>query len=306
MKKLALTLLLAIMAPAVALATGQVHHATSKKNHIKKTISKTTHKKIKPKSHNKTTVTTVTESSNQSKTRSIDTDKISKTNHVAHKKPSSRKQHTVNHSKPHRHSLAQTNSTAINQENKKSAPASANNDESNDETVITKSENQNASSNKSQTTNELNVSSNTQDNITEKTISDSNSKVHDLLNYAQSLIGVRYHFGGSNPRSGFDCSGYVSYVFRQVAGVELPHNAAAISQVGTRISQKDLRPGDLVLFSTFKRGLNHVGIYLGDDRFVHASSSRTGFVEVSDIHDRYWSSRFREVRRLNLFNNPEI
>lgn len=127
------------------------------------------------------------------------------------------------------------------------------------------------------------------------------SSVQQLLNYAVGLTGTRYKFGGKSPETGFDCSGYVRYVFKQVGGLSLPHNALAISKVGRKISTTELRPGDLVFFNTLRRSISHVGIYLGDNRFVHASSTRSGVVEVSDLRDSYWAKTFNGARRLNPF-----
>ena len=128
--------------------------------------------------------------------------------------------------------------------------------------------------------------------------------VQRLLNYAVGLTGVNYKFGGKSPETGFDCSGYVRYVFKQVGGMSLPHNALAISKVGEKISHSDLRPGDLVFFTTLRRTISHVGIYLGNNRFVHASSTSTGVVEVSDMRDNYWSRSFNGARRINPFGAP--
>lgn len=123
-------------------------------------------------------------------------------------------------------------------------------------------------------------------------------KTQELLKYAGRFLGAHYHFGGSSPETGFDCSGYVSYVYRNAAGIYLPHNAAAISRVGTRVSRDELRPGDLVFFRHFRQSVGHVGIYMGNDRFIHASSSATGYVQVSDLRERYWARTFQGARRL--------
>lgn len=124
------------------------------------------------------------------------------------------------------------------------------------------------------------------------------SKATDLLMYSLSLVGVQYKYGGKSPDTGLDCSGFVSHVFRHVASMALPHNAYAISLVGKKITPQELQPGDLVFFNTLRKSFSHVGIYLGDNRFVHATSSSTGKVEISDISDRYWQARFNGARRL--------
>ncbi|MBZ0105571.1 MAG: C40 family peptidase [Sulfuricella denitrificans] len=127
--------------------------------------------------------------------------------------------------------------------------------------------------------------------------------VADTLSYALNLIGVNYKYGGSQPSTGFDCSGYVSHVFRQMAGLSLPHNALAMSRLGKKISPDELKPGDLVFFNTLKRSFSHVGIYVGNNRFVHAPSSGGG-VEVVSMQDKYWEHRFNGARRLLILQLP--
>lgn len=126
----------------------------------------------------------------------------------------------------------------------------------------------------------------------------------DIPMYAASLIGSPYRLGGTSPETGVDCSGFVGHVFSQVAGVTLPRDSRAISEAGEPLAKDELRPGDLVFFNTLKRPFSHVGIYLGDDRFVHAASSRTGVVMVSNLNDRYWRSRFDGARRVVLPDAP--
>ncbi|MBR2215283.1 MAG: C40 family peptidase [Selenomonadaceae bacterium] len=111
---------------------------------------------------------------------------------------------------------------------------------------------------------------------------------------ALQYIGVPYVFGGSSP-AGFDCSGYVRYVFAS-AGVYLPRAADEQYEVGTPIPTGELMPGDLVFFSTYTYGASHVGIYLGDGKFINASSSRG--VAVDSLHDGYWGSCYIGARRV--------
>ena len=125
-------------------------------------------------------------------------------------------------------------------------------------------------------------------------------KTQDVLMYALSLTGTPYKYGGNTSDTGFDCSGFVRYVYGQVAGLNLPRNALSISQVGTQIAKTELKPGDLVFFNTLRRAFSHVGIYLGDNRFIHASSSTSGDVMVSDLNEKYWSKRFNGARRYAL------
>lgn len=125
-------------------------------------------------------------------------------------------------------------------------------------------------------------------------------KTDDLLLYALSLNGTRYKYGGNDTDTGFDCSGFVRYVYGQVAGLALPRNTRSISRIGTQIVRSELKPGDLVFFNTLRRAFSHVGIYLGDNRFIHASSSTSGDVTVSDLNEKYWSKRFNGARRFAL------
>lgn len=120
----------------------------------------------------------------------------------------------------------------------------------------------------------------------------------ELALFAMGLVGAVYKPGGDNPSTGMDCSGFVKYVFGQVAGLKLPHNALAMSKISTEISKTDLRPGDLVFFKTMKSTFSHVGIYLGDNRFIHAASSKTGVVMISHLDDAYWTNNFNGARRL--------
>lgn len=114
---------------------------------------------------------------------------------------------------------------------------------------------------------------------------------------AMSLIGIHYRRGGTSPEAGLDCSGLVRYVFRQANGTELPRTSAEISRVGEHIDKKDLQPGDLVFFNTLKRAFSHVGIYLGDNKFIHAPSSG-GAVRIENMDMSYWKARFNGARRI--------
>jgi cell wall-associated NlpC family hydrolase len=115
--------------------------------------------------------------------------------------------------------------------------------------------------------------------------------------YALGMLGIQYKFGGNSPDSGFDCSGLVRYVFAQVTGLSLPHNAAEQSKVGREISMEELRPGDLVFFNTRKFSFSHVGIYLGDNKFVHAPRKGKA-VEVVEMGNPYWAKAYNGARRL--------
>lgn len=115
-----------------------------------------------------------------------------------------------------------------------------------------------------------------------------------IISMSMDYIGVPYVFGGTSPY-GFDCSGYVQYVFAR-AGISLPRTADVQYEVGTPISTSDLIPGDLVFFETYTYGASHVGIYVGDGNFIHASSSRG--VTVSSLSQAYYSSHYIGARRI--------
>ena len=124
------------------------------------------------------------------------------------------------------------------------------------------------------------------------------SRAHDLLLQAFALTGIKYRYGGDSPATGFDCSGFVRYVFQQI-GTVLPRNASEISHLGLKVDKDELQPGDLVFFNTLRRPFSHVGIYLGDQRFIH-SPSRGGTVEIVNMSHRYWERRYNGARRLDL------
>jgi cell wall-associated NlpC family hydrolase len=119
----------------------------------------------------------------------------------------------------------------------------------------------------------------------------------DISLHALSMLGVEYRWGGETPERGFDCSGLVRYVFQQVTGVTLPRTAKEMSQVGQQVALHDLKPGDLVFFNTRRFAFSHVGIYLGDNRFVHAPAKGRE-VEVAQINSTYWRRQFDGARRL--------
>jgi cell wall-associated NlpC family hydrolase len=121
----------------------------------------------------------------------------------------------------------------------------------------------------------------------------------DAIDQAMDLLGIRYRRGGSSPEAGFDCSGFVSHVFREGLGLMLPRSSKEMSKAGEVISRDELRPGDLVFFNTMRRAFSHVGIYLGDNQFVHAPRTG-GRVRIEDLRDGYWLKRFNGARRINL------
>ncbi|MCG5261141.1 peptidoglycan endopeptidase [Cupriavidus gilardii] len=124
------------------------------------------------------------------------------------------------------------------------------------------------------------------------------NKAGDLVMNALGLIGVRYRFGGNTPESGLDCSGFVRYVFNDTFGFMLPRRSVEISRVGTNVAAHELRPGDLVFFNTMRHAFSHVGIYIGDNKFVHAPSTGSK-IRVDDMRSAYWVTRYNGARRID-------
>ncbi len=120
-----------------------------------------------------------------------------------------------------------------------------------------------------------------------------------LVDSAMNFLGVRYKLGGRTAETGFDCSGFTRYVFEASLGRVLPHRAdeQANAPELAKVDRKDLKPGDLVFFDTMRRTFSHVGIYLGDGKFIH--SPRTGeTVRIEDINISYWARHFTGARRV--------
>ena len=130
-------------------------------------------------------------------------------------------------------------------------------------------------------------------------LTESASDNSDIVATAKQYLGVRYVYGGASP-SGFDCSGFTMYIYKQF-GYSLPHTATGQLSYGTAVSKSELQMGDLVFFrdpSVTSKAASHVGIYIGGGQFVHASSSRTGYVVVSGLDESYWSTYYTTARRL--------
>lgn len=119
----------------------------------------------------------------------------------------------------------------------------------------------------------------------------------DITLFALSLLDTPYARGGRGPATGFDCSGLVSHVFQQAAGLKVRGSAAQIGQMSRPIERQQLQPGDLVFFNTEGTRHSHVGVYVGDDRFVHASNPRTG-VRIDRLSNRYYAQRFEGAQTL--------
>jgi cell wall-associated NlpC family hydrolase len=125
------------------------------------------------------------------------------------------------------------------------------------------------------------------------------SQARNLVLYAMGFLGINYKYGGSSPETGFDCSGLVNYVFNHALGLILPRDSYAISRSGSDVARDELQPGDLVFFNTMRRPFSHVGIYLGEQRFIHSPSSG-GQVEIVSMANRYWQQRYNGARRIGM------
>lgn len=117
----------------------------------------------------------------------------------------------------------------------------------------------------------------------------------DVVLYALGLVDTGYRFGGKNPEAGLDCSGMVSHIFERAAGLRVSGSAADIARQGRPVARDELRPGDLVFFNTLGHAYSHVGIYIGDERFVHAPKSNAR-VRIDRLSDRYFAARFAAAR----------
>ncbi len=119
----------------------------------------------------------------------------------------------------------------------------------------------------------------------------------DLILKGLEMVGVSYRRGGTDPDAGLDCSGFVQLVFKDAVGLVLPRTSKEMSEVGARIDRQELKPGDLVFFNTMRRAFSHVGIYLGEGRFLHAPRPG-GEVRVEDMGSSYWVKRYNGARRV--------
>lgn len=123
----------------------------------------------------------------------------------------------------------------------------------------------------------------------------------DLVMTAMNFLGVPYRLGGNSEQQGFDCSGFTRHIFENSIGLVLPRRAdeQATTAGLLSINRGELKPGDLVFFNTMKRTFSHVGIYVGDDKFIHAPRTG-GAVRIEDMRESYWAHRFTGARRADL------
>lgn len=125
---------------------------------------------------------------------------------------------------------------------------------------------------------------------------ESATPLYTILGYLDGLVGSRYAWGGTEPATGFDCSGLVRYVYSRV-GIALAHSSYALWDSGMPVAPGHLEPGDLVFFTTFRAGPSHVGVYIGGDEFIHAENPEFG-VTVSSLDAAYWFRRYVGARRV--------
>lgn len=127
------------------------------------------------------------------------------------------------------------------------------------------------------------------------------SHTSDVITTAMGMIGIPYRRGGSSAEAGFDCSGFVRAIYSQAVGHALPRVARDQAQATKKIDKRELQPGDLVFFNTMRRAFSHVGIYVGNGKFIHAPS-RGKKVRVESMSSSYWAKRFNGARRVEVAN----
>lgn len=130
-----------------------------------------------------------------------------------------------------------------------------------------------------------------------KSVSREGAVNRDIAAYAKRFIGTPYVYGGSSPSTGFDCSGFTSYIMRQY-GVSLYRSARDQARNGVAVSRSELRAGDLILFHTTRPGISHVGMYIGNGQFIHASSGKVKAVTISNLNSGYYNTRVVTCRRV--------
>lgn len=132
----------------------------------------------------------------------------------------------------------------------------------------------------------------------DKLVDSVSSHSESLINQSMEFIGVRYRWNMDIPQSGLDGSGFIAYVFKDKLGFLIPRKSSEMSRVGKSVSRDDLQPGDLVFFNTMRLTFSHVGIYVGENKFIH-SPSKGASIRVDDMSNMYWDKRFDGARRLD-------
>ncbi|CKJ98558.1 Outer membrane protein precursor GNA2001 [Neisseria meningitidis] len=125
----------------------------------------------------------------------------------------------------------------------------------------------------------------------------------ELIGNAMGLLGIAYRYGGTSISTGFDCSGFMQHIFKRAMGINLPRTSAEQARMGTPVARSELQPGDMVFFRTLGGSrISHVGLYIGNNRFIHAP--RTGKnIEITSLSHKYWSGKYAFARRVKK-NDP--
>ncbi|MBH5906101.1 C40 family peptidase [Neisseria meningitidis] len=125
----------------------------------------------------------------------------------------------------------------------------------------------------------------------------------ELIGNAMGLLGIAYRYGGTSVSTGFDCSGFMQHIFKRAMGINLPRTSAEQARMGTPVARSELQPGDMVFFRTLGGSrISHVGLYIGNNRFIHAP--RTGKnIEITSLSHKYWSGKYAFARRVKK-NDP--
>lgn len=132
---------------------------------------------------------------------------------------------------------------------------------------------------------------------------DHSGSADELIRSAMGLLGVAYRYGGNSANTGFDCSGFMQHIFRRTMGMSLPRTSAEQAKLGTHVNRSDLQPGDMVFFRTMGGGrISHVGLYIGNNRFIHAPRSGKR-IEITSLSNKYWNAKYAFGRRVKK-NDP--
>ncbi|ENX4736690.1 C40 family peptidase [Neisseria gonorrhoeae] len=125
----------------------------------------------------------------------------------------------------------------------------------------------------------------------------------ELIGSAMGLLGIAYRYGGTSVSTGFDCSGFMQHIFKRAMGINLPRTSAEQARMGAPVARGELQPGDMVFFRTLGGSrISHVGLYIGNNRFIHAP--RTGKnIEITSLSHKYWSGKYAFARRIKK-NDP--
>ncbi|MFA6203208.1 MAG: NlpC/P60 family protein [Gallionella sp.] len=123
------------------------------------------------------------------------------------------------------------------------------------------------------------------------------AQMNNLAIYAMSLHDTPYQYGGASRNNGFDCSGFVQFVFQNSLGLNLPRTSAEMGRIGTPLDTTQLKPGDLVFFNTTRSANSHVGIFIGENRFVHSPKSGKAIM-ITSLNEKYWRARYNGARRI--------